>query len=74
MLSRILGKQLQSRGSEVSDMATITITLTDKDNGKANVSVECDPPLKLDENGTPAQRLASAAIDGIAREAAEGTT
>lgn len=52
-------------------MATVTITITDKEDGEVNVNAKFDPEIKKGEDGTPAQHAAVAALNGVMRHAAK---
>jgi len=50
-------------------LAKCTITLEDNPDGSMSVNAAFDPPIERGEDGSPAQQVAAAVIDGITSSA-----
>lgn len=50
-------------------MAKVTIIIEDGEDGEVNVKTEFDPPLKRDEDETPAQTAGGMCLDAMMEQA-----
>lgn len=50
-------------------MAKCTLVFEDNPDGTLAVTAQFDPPIERDEDGTPAQQVAAAILDGVTSSA-----